>query len=225
MKYQDGKSLCKAFEGLRLKAYWEGNAWTIGYGHTSASGLPRVFKGLTITATKADQIFDQDWAVAGAAVDKYVTVPLSQKQKDALTDFVFNLGAYQFKNSTLLRKLNAGDYGQVPHELLKWNHDNGKVIAGLTKRRQAEADLWRAGSPPANQKPLKKSRTMAGGGVVAAGGVAEVAHAVNEFSNQADNAQAHISTGTIFGIVLGVVILAAAIYVIYARWTDSRTPT
>jgi lysozyme len=76
------------------------------------------------------------------AVNRLVTVPLNQSQFDALVDFVFNLGAGAFSTSTLLRLLNGGDYAGAAGQFGRWNKDNGKVVAGLTRRRAAEAKLF-----------------------------------------------------------------------------------
>jgi lysozyme len=83
---------------------------------------------------------------AAKAVEKHVIVPLTDNQYAALVSFVFNMGETNFRNSTLLRRLNAKDYAAVPAELAKWNKvtvDGQKVPSmGLTKRRKAEAELW-----------------------------------------------------------------------------------
>ena len=76
-----------------------------------------------------------------ADVKRLVDVPLTQYQFDALVSFVFNLGSGAFGGSTLLKKLNAGDYSAVPAQLMRWNKAGGRVLRGLTRRRQAEIDL------------------------------------------------------------------------------------
>ena len=75
-------------------------------------------------------------------VENMVTVDLTQEQFDALTVWVYNLGPTNFKNSTLLRKLNSGDYSAVPTEIKRWNKAGGKVLEGLVKRREAEAKMF-----------------------------------------------------------------------------------
>ena len=69
-------------------------------------------------------------------------VPLTIDEKIALLDFIYNLGGGNFRSSTLLRKLNAGDYAGAAAEFDNWDHAGGKVLAGLLKRRQAETDLF-----------------------------------------------------------------------------------
>ncbi|WP_173087743.1 lysozyme [Devosia sp. 1635] len=134
----------KASEGLRLNAYPDpgsrnGDPWTIGYGSTAG-----VRKGDTITEAESERRLVIDLTHAENAVARLVKVPLNDNQFGALASFVFNIGSEAFKNSTLLRKLNAGDYAAVPSELARWNKNDGAVMAGLTKRRAAEAALWRA---------------------------------------------------------------------------------
>jgi GH24 family phage-related lysozyme (muramidase) len=67
---------------------------------------------------------------------------LLQHQLDALTSWTYNLGVGNLSSSTLLKKLNTGDYESVPSEMVRWNKAGGKVLAGLTRRREAEAELW-----------------------------------------------------------------------------------
>lgn len=116
--------------------------WTIGVGHTG----PEVHQGLTITKEQSRAYLTADAEIAEKAVLSMVQVPLTDNQRLVLVSFVFNLGASRLLSSTLLRKLNTGDYGSVPYELMRWNHEtvNGvqRESTGLTRRRQAEARLW-----------------------------------------------------------------------------------
>ena len=139
MKYSAaGLELTKRFEGLRLKAYQcSAGVWTIGYGHTKG-----VRKGDTCTEAEANQWLIEDVQDADDAVSKYVQVPLTQGQFDALVDFVFNLGAPQFFKSTLLRKLNDRDYKGAAEQFLRWRFANGVELAGLLRRRKAEVEMF-----------------------------------------------------------------------------------
>lgn len=133
----------KAREGLRLKSYQDsGGVWTIGYGHTGTGAEP----GREITADEADSLFDADLEIFRAAVDKSVTVPLSENQRAALVSFCFNVGAPRFETSTLLKKLNAGDYAGAAAEFPKWNKVRGNVDRGLINRRKAERALFLSGT-------------------------------------------------------------------------------
>lgn len=134
----------KASEGLRLKAYPDpgsinGLPATIGYGSTSGVKI-----GMVITAAQAEARLVNDLSTAESVIERLVKVPLNDNQFGALVSFVFNIGEGQFKSSTLLRLLNAGDYDAVPAQLARWNKNDGKVMAGLTKRRAGEAALWRS---------------------------------------------------------------------------------
>ncbi|WP_445392388.1 lysozyme [Stenotrophomonas pavanii] len=130
-------------EGLRLVAYLcPADKWTIGYGHTG----PDVKPGLRITAERAVELLDADLAKAATSVRRVVRVPLSAPQEAALIDFVFNLGEGNLATSTLLRKLNAGDYASVPAQLRRWTKGRVKGVLkdlqGLIDRREAEVILW-----------------------------------------------------------------------------------
>lgn len=140
-----GIAKIKQWEGFRAKAYRDGGGvWTVGYGHTSDSNLT-VTSTTVVSDAEAERLLRLDLREAEDAVNAYVKVPLNQNQFDALVSFTFNVGGSAFAKSTLLKKLNAGDYDAVPKELARWNKDNGKVVAGLTNRRAAEAGLWATG--------------------------------------------------------------------------------
>ena len=136
-----GLELIAQFEGLRLKAYPDpatgGEPWTIGVGHTGG-----VKPGDTCTEAEAMAWLREDCAEAEAAVDRYIDVEINQNQRDALISFIFNLGAGNFKSSTLLNLVNAGNFQAAAQQFLRWNKAAGKVMAGLTHRRIAEADLF-----------------------------------------------------------------------------------
>jgi len=136
---EEGLALTKGFEGLRLTAYQDvAGVWTIGYGHTG----PEVVSGMTISEAEAEALLLADLAEAIACVNQAVTGALSQCQFDALVDFCFNAGRGNFLNSTLLRKLNLGDVAGAAAQLGLWIHAGGKVVAGLVRRRKAEATLF-----------------------------------------------------------------------------------
>ena len=147
----NGIAKIKQWEGFKKKAYRDGGGvWTVGYGHTSDENLT-VTSTTVISEEEAERLLRIDLREAEDVVNEYVKVPLNQNQFDALVSFVFNIGKGSkkqpgFTTSTLLKKLNAGDYNAVPKELARWNKDNGKVVAGLTNRRAAEAGLWATGA-------------------------------------------------------------------------------
>jgi lysozyme len=138
-----GIDFIKKHEGLRLTAYDDGTGkQTIGYGHTK--DVPK-----SITKEEAEEKLVQDIESHEQAVKEAVKVPLTQEQFDALTSFTFNLGAGALKRSSLVKKLNAGDYEGAADEFLKWDKARikGKLqpLRGLTKRRQAERELFLSG--------------------------------------------------------------------------------
>lgn len=127
--------LIKHFEGLRLHAYPDpasgGEPWTIGYGHTG-----NVRKGDFCTEGAAHLFLLSDVQKFERAVEKLVNVPLTQSQFDALVSFTFNLGEGRLKGSTLLKKLNVGDYAGAAAEFVKWKKPVS--LPGILRRRQAE---------------------------------------------------------------------------------------
>lgn len=130
--------LIKKFEGLRLESYQDiAGVWTIGYGHTDG-----VRSRDKITKKQADQYLLQDMEGAQYTVSALVKVPLTDNMRAALVSFVYNVGRNAFSRSTLLKKLNAGDYGSASLEFLKWNKAGGKRLKGLLNRRLAEHQLF-----------------------------------------------------------------------------------
>jgi lysozyme len=136
-----GLDLIKHFEGFKNKAYLcPAGVWTIGYGTTK-----NVKKGDTVTLAQAEIMIAQDVAESESYVNKLVKVPITQDEFDALVAFVYNVGAGNFKSSTLLKKLNKGDHHSVPEQMLRWNKGGGMILAGLTRRRTSEGTLFATG--------------------------------------------------------------------------------
>lgn len=135
---QKGIDLIKKFEGCRLEAYkCPAGVWTIGYGHTKG-----VQNGQKITQAQAEEFLIEDLKVYEKAVESCVKVPLSQNQFDALVSFCYNCGSGALKTSTLLRLLNEGKYSEAGEQFLRWNKAGGKVLVGLTRRREEERELF-----------------------------------------------------------------------------------
>lgn len=136
---QKGIDLIKNFEGCRLKAYkCPAGIWTIGYGHTAG-----VKQGQVITPAQAEEFLKQDLKRFETSVRSLVTVAITQNQFDALVSFCYNLGATALKTSTLLKKLNAGDYNSAAEEFDRWVYANGNKLLGLVRRRAAEKELFK----------------------------------------------------------------------------------
>lgn len=138
----EGIDLLKDAEGFRSKAYLDtGGVWTVGYGTTRIADRP-VNKDDVVDELYAVVLMLEDVASSVSAVNRLVTVPLTQNQFDALVDFVYNLGESQFLKSTLLRLLNTKDYLGASKEFRKWVFDNGVVQPGLVSRRYREEQLF-----------------------------------------------------------------------------------
>lgn len=132
----------KGFEGERLKAYQcTAGVWTIGVGHTKG-----VKPNDRITEGISKILFEQDLLAFKLEMLPLVKVEVTQGQFVALLSFVFNLGITFFKTSTLLKKLNQGDYVGASNEFLRWKYANGKVVEGLLNRRKAEKALFDGGA-------------------------------------------------------------------------------
>ena len=143
-----GIDLICSFEGFRAKAYPDpatgGEPWTIGYGHTSLAGGLQVKKGLVITEKQGREILAMDLLKFEAAVAKFLKRIPTQNQFDAMVSLCFNIGPGNFGKSSVLKWFNNGTLTLAADSFFKWNRAAGKVMAGLTRRRKAEADLFRA---------------------------------------------------------------------------------
>jgi GH24 family phage-related lysozyme (muramidase) len=138
-----GLEIIKHFEGLELRAYQDPvGIWTIGYGHTAAAGPPTVTAGQTITEAEAEAILRRDLELFETGVRGLVKVPVNSNQFSALVSFSFNVGLGALETSTLLRKLNAGDYPGAANELPRWVKAGGQTLPGLVRRRDAERALF-----------------------------------------------------------------------------------
>lgn len=142
---QKGLDLIKSFEGLYLKPYLcPANVPTIGYGNTFYENKLKVtLKDPVITEARAIELLSWSLSSFEQYVDAYCIDTLNQNQFDALVSFCYNLGPANLKSSTLLKKVNKNPNDPtIRAEFLKWNKAGGKALAGLTRRRTAEADLY-----------------------------------------------------------------------------------
>ena len=133
-----GIELIKAHEGLRLDAYLcPAGVPTIGYGHTHG-----VKMGDRITEEQAEKFLIGDLAVVEREINRY-GFELTQNQFDALVSFVYNVGAGNFRSSTLLKKLKANPNDpDIANQFKRWVYGDGKVLPGLVRRRNEEAKLY-----------------------------------------------------------------------------------
>lgn len=138
---QKAVDLIKEFEGFRAEPYLcPAGKLTIGYGTTGMAVKP----GMKVTPAEAERLLRNNLREAEFHITTLVKVPLTQNQFDALVSFAYNVGTGSFGTSTLLKELNAGNYDAIPAQLKRWNKAKGKELAGLTRRRAAEAALWSA---------------------------------------------------------------------------------
>lgn len=215
-----GLTLIKAFEGCQLKPYkCPAGIWTIGYGHTTAAGgtkcpvvnaltppLKSQAAALAILMDDVDRFENQiePW-VAGQT--------LTEEQFDALVSFAFNAGPSSLKTSTLLKKVQAGEFAAVPAQFMRWNKAKVKGVStevpGLTRRRRAEAALWRGdledagtyagmdfGPMPQQVEapvPPKATAQTGTGGATVTSGLAGVGLAVHAAIEKVDSATAPIT--------------------------------
>jgi lysozyme len=135
---KNGIDLIKKYEGCRLTAYVDSaGVWTIGYGHTQG-----VKQGDKITQDQADKALIGDLTESENCINAVCRKELTQNQFDALVSFVFNVGCGAFRSSTMLKYINLGKFTQAALEFPKWNKSVGKVLDGLTKRRESEQLLF-----------------------------------------------------------------------------------
>ena len=140
---QAGLSLIKQFEGFEPVAYLcPAGVPTIGYGHTKTVTAQDVRSKRTISEDEAEALLMEDVRDAESAVERLITVPLTDNQFSSLVSWTFNLGEWNLKSSTLRRKLNRGDYQSVPGEMARWVRAGSITLAGLIRRRKAEGALF-----------------------------------------------------------------------------------
>ena len=148
---EQGLKIIKDFEGyLDVSYLCPANYWTWGYGSRFYKGM-EVTKGMKFTKNEAEAQLKLDVEKFENLIIKSVKVPLYQEHFDALVSFTYNVGGTAFRNSTLLKKLNSHDYKGASSQFLLWNKardKNGKKkeLAGLTKRRIAESELFSSGT-------------------------------------------------------------------------------
>lgn len=157
----NGLALIKSFEGLFLQAYDDSEdrilkpgercygTLTIGWGHTDAAGPPKVYIGQSITAEVADAVLISDLTSVEIEVEHLVKVTLNQNQFDALVSFQYNTGWLAHPHCSLLNAVNANNLVLAEQDFMLYNIGNGKVLAGLTRRRVAEKALF--------EKPVQSS--------------------------------------------------------------------
>jgi len=227
----DGVKLIQLYEGLRLTSYLcPAGILTIGYGHTSAAGKPFVEPKMTITKEEAAAILRVDLGRFERGVDSLVKVELTQNQFDVLVSFAFNCGLGALKRSTLLKRVNAERFSDVPAELMKWTRAGGRQLSGLVRRRRAECELWRSlkgaepdGSRvmpdlPVPSKPITKSKEANAAVVAGSASVIALANEVVPLAQKAGNVA--VTASEALGrpaVLISIVIMLACAGIWYWR--------
>lgn len=141
---EEGIKLLHEFEGCKLTAYLcPAGVWTIGWGNTFYEDGSRVKQGDVITQERADELFLNVVNTFARGVRQLLLQPISDNRFSALVSFAYNVGLANLKRSTLLRMVNTNPVDPaIRDQFMRWNRAGGVVLAGLTRRRRAEADLY-----------------------------------------------------------------------------------
>jgi GH24 family phage-related lysozyme (muramidase) len=243
-----GLDLIKSFESFVPYVYddlippvkgkyreWNGGAvkgtLTIGYGHTDAAKHPlKIERGLKISQARALEILDVDLDEYEEAVNRLVRVPLTQGQFDALVSFAFNCGTGNLRKSSLLRKLNAGDYDGARACFDLYTRSKGQVLRGLVRRRDSEQALWddryaevviphepvahpaEVDGPPAERRGLISEGAVAGGGLSIAGVAATVWEMLSEAPESILHALIRAASRPSFWFIVAAVVACAYVW-------------
>ena len=136
---EEGISLIKKFEGCKLEAYLDAvDVPTIAYGRTKDVKI-----GDICTQQQAEDWLEEELVEYEGYVNEAVKVELTQPQFDSLVSWTYNLGPSNLNRSSMLRVLNTSDYDNVPEQIMRWNKAGGRVLPGLVRRREAEAEMFK----------------------------------------------------------------------------------
>lgn len=152
----EGLALLKSLEGVEAEPYRDSaGLLSVGVGHCLTKdelSSGKIYCGDQVIRWKDRPLTDEqitallaeDVSWSEACVEACIRVQLTQNQYDALVIFVYNIGPNAFRESTLCRLLNAGDYDAIPAQLRRWNRAGGQVLPGLVRRRAREIEVWEA---------------------------------------------------------------------------------
>lgn len=136
---EEGIALIKTFEGCKLRAYLDAvDVPTIAYGRTKDVKI-----GDICTQQQAEDWLEEELVEYEGYVNEAVKVELTQPQFDSLVSWTYNLGPSNLNRSSMLRVLNTSDYDNVPEQIMRWNKAGGRVLPGLVRRREAEAEMFK----------------------------------------------------------------------------------
>lgn len=241
---QKGLELIKEFEGFRSKAYLcPAGVWTVGYGHTSAAGEPKVGRMTSVTKAEAEKILRNDLVQFEQAVDAAVRVELNSNQFSALVSFCYNVGAGAFRSSSVLKAVNKKQWNEVPRRLALWNKGGGRVLPGLVRRRAAESTLFmepvgvaarklgneeriesRETPDAPKGKSMAQSTTNVAAGIAGAAGTIGIAADISSgAARTAENAQSLWGViGAWWPWLLLVLLLGAVGWIVFQRYLKSK---
>ena len=181
---QAGLDLIKEFEGWRANAYLcPAKVWTIGYGHTSAAGHPKVTKGMSISKAQGEEILKNDLGKYERgvvnAIGQNAMARVNENQFSACVSLCYNIGPGAFKKSSVAKRIRAGEMDKAAANFLLWNKADGKVLKGLVRRREAEKALFETPvtvktTPKQDRKPPTTGEKITGAGAAGAGVVTAV---------------------------------------------------
>jgi lysozyme len=232
-----GAKFVQSFEGYFPKAYLDPiGVLTIGWGHTNHHE-PKFSAGEVWSREKCEEVFRKDMRIFEDAVIRNVRVPLTQGQFDALVSFTYNCGEGNLRKSSLLRRLNAGDYEGAAAQFAYWNKAGGRVLPGLTRRRTAEALMFRDTSlsvSPRADEPMAQEvddpkPSLFKSKIVQTATTVGVADAASTLQSAADAKGAVKDLGfwdqlihimSMPSVWAGIAILVAVGAIIYWRWRD-----
>ena len=151
---EEGRALLRELEGCEREPYQDAaGLWTCGVGHCLTKdelSSGKIVCGDTtirwkdgpLTDEEIDRLLSEDASWSEACIEACIRVQLTQNQYDALVIFAYNIGSHAFRESTLCRLLNQGDYAAVPEQMRRWTRAGGRVVEGLKRRREREIQLW-----------------------------------------------------------------------------------
>jgi lysozyme len=198
--------LVKEFEGFRAETYTcSGGVLTIGYGTTAAAGVGIKPKpGMKITKEEAEGYLHAGLEKFTAQIEGDITAPINENEFGAFLSLAYNIGPGAFKKSSALRHFNNGDKTKAANAILMWNKAGGKVLKGLTRRREAERKLFLTpvnGVAPDERTSVVQSTTVQASAVQIASGAGAGIAAVGSLDGSAQ---------IVALVFAGIVILAAA---------------
>lgn len=215
--------LIKEFEGLRLKAYRDPvGIVTIGYGYTNGAGYgPGVQMGDTWTAQQAEDMLREGVMRFANNIQRHFTIKPNPDQFGAFVSLAYNIGWQSFIKSTALKRWNAGDVKGAAEAVTWWNKAGGKVLRGLTRRREAEAALILAEPPVGRVEPDAPRETPSQSTTVQASAVqiaSGVGGGIGAIATLEGNAQLIAIGGCVLVVLLALWIMRERL----KAWADGR---